>query len=103
MIDALRINLIWSLKKKKQFWNKYFMEPITEFFKLDYKDNNPKRILNMLRNFEYLEAYDHNVWAKLIKLLRNKRGWMRIEIYELMSRHMDRFPEAQELVDKIYQ
>lgn len=50
MIEALRLNQTWSMERKKDFWNKHFLEQLRQFMLVNYKDNNPKRVMRVLRN-----------------------------------------------------
>jgi hypothetical protein len=50
MIDSLITNQKCIIKKIKDFWHKHFYESISEFMKMNYKDNNPKYILRIIKN-----------------------------------------------------
>lgn len=100
--SALSYNTIWTLEQKQEFWYSMFF-PFFKQFMSEYKDNNPRRVIKILKTLAKLEIYDEEVWGRLTQLLANKRGWVRVEIYEFLREYVERFPQLQEQINVLHE
>lgn len=102
IIGALEVNTWMTYEEKQQFWNQYF-HPLFQQFMSVYQDNNPRRVMKIMKELQKLEVYDEVIWGRLVQLLYKKRGWVRTEIYEALFPLQERFPFVKELLDQLHE